>query len=72
MALLLHRIGHFAYRRAWPVIVAWMLILGALVGLGLGLGGQLKDSFAIPGTESQTAIDQLAAVFPQTAGASAN
>ena len=71
MALLLHRIGHFAYRRAWPVIVAWMLILGALVGLGLGLGGQLKDSFAIPGTESQTAIDQLAAVFPQTAGASA-
>ena len=71
MALLLHRIGRFAYRRAWLVIVAWMLILGALVGLGLGLGGQLKDSFAIPGTESQTAIDQLAAVFPQTAGASA-
>ena len=71
MALLLHRIGRFAYRRAWLVIVSWMLILGALVGLGLGLGGQLKDSFAIPGTESQTAIDQLAAVFPQTAGASA-
>ncbi len=71
MALLLHRIGRFAYRRAWLVIVAWMLTLGALVGLGLGLGGQLKDSFAIPGTESQTAIDQLAAVFPQTAGASA-
>ncbi|GAA1818087.1 MMPL family transporter [Agromyces neolithicus] len=71
MALLLHRIGRFAYRRAWFVIVAWVLTLGALVGLGLGLGGQLKDSFAIPGTESQTAIDQLAAVFPQTAGASA-
>ncbi|MFF2494932.1 MMPL family transporter [Agromyces sp. NPDC058064] len=71
MALLLHRIGRFAYRRAWLVIVAWVLALGALLGAGLGLGGQLQDSFAIPGTESQTAIDQLAAVFPQTAGASA-
>ncbi|WP_022890525.1 MMPL family transporter [Agromyces italicus] len=71
MALLLHRIGRFAYRRAWLVIVTWVLALGALLGAGLGLGGQLQDSFAIPGTESQTAIDQLAAVFPQTAGASA-
>ncbi|AWB95832.1 MMPL family transporter [Agromyces badenianii] len=71
MALLLHRIGRFAFRRAWYVIVAWALALGALLGAGLGLGGQLQDSFAIPGTESQTAIDQLAAVFPQTAGASA-
>ncbi|WP_198169711.1 MMPL family transporter [Agromyces laixinhei] len=71
MALLLHRIGRFAFRRAWYVIVAWVLALGALLGVGLGLGGQLQDSFAIPGTESQTAIDQLAAVFPETAGASA-
>ncbi len=71
MALLLHRIGGFAFRRAWLVISAWVLALAALLGAGIGLGGQLQDSFAIPGTESQTAIDQLAAVFPQTAGAAA-
>ncbi|MGX5697876.1 MMPL family transporter [Agromyces soli] len=71
MALLLHRIGRFAYRRGWLVIVAWVLAVGALVGTGIGLGGQMQESFAIPGTESQDAIDQLAAVFPQTAGASA-
>src|SRR5215207_6116032 len=71
MALLLHRIGRFAFRRAWLVIVAWAIALAALVGAGIGLGGQLQESYAIPGTESQDAIDQLAAVFPQTAGASA-
>ena len=71
MATLLYRLGRFAYRRAWIVIAAWLVAVGIAVGLGLGLGGTLKDSFAIPGTESQHAIDQLAAVFPQTAGAAA-
>ena len=71
MAILLSRLGRFAYRRAIPVIVAWFVIaVGAVVG-GLALGGTMQDSFAIPGTESQQAIDRLAAVFPQTAGASA-
>lgn len=71
MALLLHRIGRFAFRRAWLVIIAWAVALAALLGAGIGLGGQLQESYAIPGTESQDAIDQLAAVFPQTSGASA-
>ncbi|RQP11555.1 MAG: MMPL family transporter [Microbacteriaceae bacterium] len=70
MAILLSRIGRFAYRRAIPVLVAWLLLAaGAVVG-GLALGGTLQDSFKIPGTESQNAIDRLAAVFPQTSGAS--
>lgn len=71
MALLLHRIGRFAYRRAWLVLAGWVVALAAILGAGIGLGGQLQESYAIPGTESQEAIDQLAAVFPQTAGASA-
>ena len=69
MALFLHRIGRFAFRRAWLVIAAWAVALAALLGAGIGLGGQLQESYAIPGTESQEAIDKLAAVFPQTAGA---
>lgn len=71
MAILLSRIGRFAYRHAISVIVAWLLLAaGALAG-GLALGGVMQDSFEIPGTQSQEAIDRLGAVFPQTAGASA-
>ena len=32
MAELLHRLGTFAARRAWTVIVAWAVILGIVVG----------------------------------------
>ncbi len=71
MATLLFRLGRFAYKRALLVVIAWALLAaGALAG-GVALGGQLQDSYAIPGTESQKAIDLLSAVFPQTSGASA-
>ncbi|MEO6828092.1 MAG: MMPL family transporter [Microbacteriaceae bacterium] len=71
MATLLYRIGHFAYRKAWAVIGVWIAILIAVLGVGIGLGGQTQESFAIPGTESQQAIDKLDAVFPAAAGSSA-
>jgi RND superfamily putative drug exporter len=71
MATLLYRIGTFAYRRSWPVLIAWVMLLALVVGGGLALGGKTEESFKIPGTESQEAIDRLSAVFPQAAGASA-
>jgi RND superfamily putative drug exporter len=71
MATLLYRIGHFAYRKAWIVIGVWVALLAGILGTGLALGGQMQESFAIPGTESQQAIDKLDAVFPSAAGASA-
>src|SRR5690606_7161556 len=71
VATLLYRLGRFAYRRAWIVIGAWVLALAAILGGGFALGGQMQESFVIPGTESQSALDRLASVFPQVAGASA-
>jgi len=71
VATLLYRIGRFAYRRAWYVIVAWVLALAALLGGGLALGGAFQESFTIPGTESQQTIDKLENLFPSAAGASA-
>ena len=72
MATLLYRIGTFAYRRSWPVLITWVMLLALVVGGGLALGGKTEESFKIPGTESQEAIDRLSAVFPQAAGASAH
>jgi len=69
MATVLYRLGHFAYRRAWLVIGIWGLLLAGIFGGGVALNGQTQESYAIPGTESQDAIDSLAAVFPSAAGA---
>ncbi|MCU1412558.1 MAG: family transporter [Rhodoglobus sp.] len=71
MATLLYRLGRFSFRHSWRVIGVWLLLLVATLGGGIALGGQTQDSFAIPGTESQAALDRLEAVFPSVAGASA-
>jgi RND superfamily putative drug exporter len=71
VATLLYRLGRFSYRRAWTVIGVWVVLFIAILGGGVALGGQTQESFAIPGTESQNALDRLDAVFPSVAGASA-
>ncbi|MFT4122614.1 MAG: MMPL family transporter, partial [Microbacteriaceae bacterium] len=70
MATLLYRLGRLAYRRAWYVIGVWTVVVVGVLGGGVALGGQMSDSFTIPGTEGQDALDRLEAVFPQVAGAS--
>lgn len=71
MATLLYRLGRFSFRRKWTVIGTWFVLLVAVLGGGIALGGHSSESFVIPGTESQQALDRLSAVFPSVAGASA-
>src|ERR687885_133809 len=62
----------FLYRlRRFAVIGAWAVVLAAFAVGGFGFGGRLADSFSVPGTESQAALDRLDAVFPQAAGGAA-
>lgn len=70
MATLLYRLGRFSFRRAWIIIGIWTALLITVLGGGIALGGQSQESFVIPGTESQEALDRLSAVFPQVSGAS--
>jgi RND superfamily putative drug exporter len=68
MASLLFRLGSFAARRAWIMILGWLVALGLAVGSFAGFGGELKSSFDIPGTASGAVVDELADKLPDTAG----
>ncbi|QIS38015.1 MMPL family transporter [Clavibacter capsici] len=68
MASVLYRLGSMAARRAWLVIVSWVVILGMGVGSFLAFAGTLGNSFDIPGTASGAVTDELARTLPDTAG----
>lgn len=68
MATMLFRLGSYAARRSWAVIIAWMVLLGLAVGAFAAFGGALKSSFDIPGTASGAVVDELAQKLPDTAG----
>lgn len=71
MAILLYRLGRFSFRHSWRVLIVWILLVVGALGAGAALGGETQESFKIPGTESQIALDRLEAVFPSVAGAAA-
>lgn len=71
MSTLLSSLGRWSYRHPWRVLFSWLLVLG-LAGSGAVLLGQGTDnSFSIPGTESQSGLEQLSRTFPQVSGTNA-
>lgn len=67
----LYSLGRWAWRHRGRVLSAWLALL-VVLGLAVaGFGGTTQDSFDIPGTESQEAIDSLHRTFPQLSGTSA-
>jgi RND superfamily putative drug exporter len=71
MSTFLARLGRASYRRRGLVSLAWLAVLGAVIATLATLGGSFDDRFTIPGTESQEALDQLAAASPASAGGGA-
>ena len=71
MSSALYRLGRAAYARRRAVIGAWLAVLVLLGAGAVLLGGKLDNSVTIPGTESQAALDRLAATFPEAAGTTA-
>lgn len=67
----MYALGRWAYRHHRRVLTAWVVILVLAGAAALGLGTGTKNSFDIPGTESQEAIDSLGRTFPELSGASA-
>jgi len=71
MANLLYRLGRFSYQRRRLVAAIWAAIIVALGVGALALGGSTTNTFSIPGTESQRALDALKSDLPAASGASA-
>ena len=61
-------LSSWAVRRPVIALVAWLVALIAVVGLGVGVGGTLNDSFELPDTES-TAAQKLLGELPNAGAA---
>ena len=71
MSSALYRLGHWCFRRRRYVLAAWLLVIVALGVLAVNIKQPTTDSFSIPGTESQQALNLLDQKFPGTGGAQA-
>ena len=68
MNLLLERIAGLAARRHWIVIIAWVIVLGSLLGLKNAYGGEYVNNYTVSGSDSATGLDVLNKTFPQQGG----
>ncbi len=64
----MRRIARWSHDRHRLVIAIWIAAILGVGGLAAASGGGFVDSFSLPGSESQKALDLLQAKFPQQAG----
>jgi len=65
---MLKRITSWSFRHRRIVVVAWIAILVAINLAAMTFGGENKQEFMSPGTDSKAAIDLLDERFPSQAG----
>jgi RND superfamily putative drug exporter len=71
MSSALYGLGRWAFRHRGVVVMVWLVVLFALFALAGILSAGTDNTYRIPGTESQQALDALSRTFPQVSGASA-
>ncbi|TML95364.1 MAG: hypothetical protein E6G10_28435, partial [Actinobacteria bacterium] len=64
----MRRLASFSHDRRRFVVAAWIAAIAAAIALAAGAGGSFVNSFTLPGTESQRALDLLKSRFPQQSG----
>jgi len=65
---MLNKITSWSYRRRRLVVAAWIVVLVAVNALGMAFGGENKQDFLAPGSESKAALELLDQRFPAQAG----
>ena len=68
MNSLLERLGGFAARRHWIVIIGWLIILGGLLGARQAFGGEFVNNYTVSGSDSTAGLNVLSDTFPQQGG----
>jgi uncharacterized membrane protein YdfJ with MMPL/SSD domain len=71
MAKRLYQIGGWAFENRRKVVIAWLLVVVAVVASASAFSGKTSNEFSVPGTESQVAQDLLEKKFPEAGGGSA-
>jgi RND superfamily putative drug exporter len=67
----MYGVGAVCFRHRWRVIAVWLILLIA-AGVGMKVASaQLDNTFTIPGSESNSALQQVKAEFPSAGGTSA-
>ena len=68
MNAFLDSVGRWCAKRHWEVIVAWVIILGALLGLRSVFGGHFQNNYTVTGSESAQGLSVLKKEFPAQGG----
>src|SRR5215475_12343380 len=66
--LLLEKIAGVAARKHWIFIIAWVIILGGLLGLKHAFSGEYSNNYTISGSNSADGLNVLNSTFPQQGG----
>jgi RND superfamily putative drug exporter len=64
----LGRLGGVSYRNRGRVVLAWIAVIAAAVGLSSAFAGEFAADYSAPGSDSLQAQDLLEAEFPAQAG----
>jgi len=73
MASLLYRIARAAFRRRRLVLALWLAAAAATIACMAAFGGagKINQTFTVPGSQSQQALDRMTQEFPAASGTSA-
>jgi RND superfamily putative drug exporter len=64
----LARLADLTFRRRGRTVLAWIVVLAAVVGLTPFVAGGFDGEFGTPGSDSEAASDLIAERFPGTSG----
>jgi RND superfamily putative drug exporter len=68
MNAFLDNVGRWCARRHWEVIVAWVIVFGALLGLRSAFGGHYLNDYKVSGSQSAQGLALLRKDFPSQGG----